>query len=368
MNTIRHSHTVRRALLALALLTSVDAMAQVGRYDPNQRREHAHHAEEAKEATQFPNATRVAPAQEASKAGGKALNAIVAAYQAKQYPQVFEQVDALAASSKVPYERSFAFQLAGTAAVDAGDNEKAIAYFRKAIEGNGLSNDQHYPVMFNLAVTQYQAQHPADAMATLDRLQAETKAEKPEYATLRAALLAALNHPAEAAAVFEKIYAANPTNTRALMNAAAAYQQANQMDKATALLDTARQKGALTDASQYRALYAAYANANQPEKAQAVIDEGTAKGLVTPSPDLAQAYSVLAQNAYAKGDVAKAIALYQKAAPMAADGTAALNLASVLWNEKRFPEARTAAQLALQKGLDATHAAQARKLAAKGGK
>jgi tetratricopeptide (TPR) repeat protein len=407
---------LNRPALAIAMLLSVGSVyAQVGRYSEDELRQHKQQIEQARarraaqcdagkpegkaqecshyaraiqpppvtrpapetgavahpqpDGIQFPGATRVAPGLQATKSGGKALNAIIASYQAKQYPEAIAQAEALgAATTSNAYERGFAYQLAGNAAADAGDTQRAAVEFQRALDSNGLGNDGHYHVMFNLAVTQYQGGHPAEALATLDRLTSETHADAPAYRKVRAGALVDLHRPAEAAQQFEQLYAADPHDTRALMNAAAAWQQAQQPGKATALLATAERQGALTTAAQYRALYAAYLNNDQPTQALAVIDAGIARNLVTPSAELAQAYSVIAQQAYDGGDAATAIALYGKAAPMAADGRAALNLASVLWNEKRFGEAKAAAQLALQKGLDSDHAIEARKLAGLGGK
>ncbi|MDB6163792.1 MAG: hypothetical protein JWL98_1224 [Xanthomonadaceae bacterium] len=362
-------------LLALSAVTSTVASAQVGRYDPDAVREHQKQLQAAGKAkgepsadasSTFANATRVSPKLQASKEGGKVLKDVVALYQAKQYPQAIQMAEALASTSTNAYERSFAYQLAATAAADAGDKGKAAADFRQALDSNGLDNDEHFQVMYNLAVMQYQTQHPADALATIDRLMTETRLQTPEYLGLKAGSLAQLHRPAEAAAIFEQIHAADPANTQALMNAVAGYQQANQADRATALLATAQGKGGLKDAAQYRSLYVGYLNANNPKQALGVIEEGLAKGVIQPSPDLSKAYSVIAQDAYATGDVATAIAMYQKAAPMAADGEAALNLARVLWNAQRKPEAAVAATLALQKGVRNTD--EARKLAGRGGK
>lgn len=314
----------------------------------------------------FPGATRVSPQLEATKSGGKALSAIIALSQAKQYPQAIQQAETLAAASSNAYERAFAYQLAANASADSGDNAKAAGYFKQALDSNGLGNDDHYQVMYNLAVTQYQTKRFTEALATLDRLLAETKADAPEYTTLKAGVLADLNRPHDAAALYEQAYARDPSNTKALMNSAAGYQQANEFAKANALLAAAQQKGALTDASQYRALYVGYLNDNKPKDAVAVIDAGLTKGVLKPSPDLAQAYSIIAQTAYAAGDAPTAIAMYQRAAPMATDGEAALNLARVLYNEKRLPESRQAAQQALQKGVKAS--AEAKKLAGQTGK
>lgn len=372
MNTAL-SRACALTFFATATFVASSAFAQVGRYDPEAIRAHQKQEQAAgkKPATaaassQFPNATRISPELEASKPAGKVLAEIVALSQAKQYPEAIQKAEALASTSTNAYERSFAFQLAGNAAADAGDKDKAIADLKQAIDANGLNNDEHYQVMYNLAVVQYQAQHPADALATVERLVSETKSDAPQFLKLKAAALADLKRPAEAAPLFEQIYNRDPSDTRELMNAVAAYEQAGQPAKATALLAAAQGKGALKDAGQYRSLYAGYINDGKPTQALAVIEEGLSKGVLQPSPDLAKAYSVIAQDAYAKGDAATAIAMYRKAAPMAADGEASLNLARVLWNEKRVAEAKVAAREALAKGVKNT--AEARKLAGQTGK
>ncbi len=311
----------------------------------------------------FPGAKRVSPELQATKSGGKALNDIIALSQAKDYVQAVQKAGVLASATSNIYERSFAYDLAGNAAADAGDKDKAAAYFKQALDSNGLNNDDHYQVMYNLAAIQYQTKHFADALATLDRLTAETHSDDPQYVTLKAALLADLNRPLEAGALYEQAYTRDPSNTKALMNAVAAYQQANAFSKSNALLAQVQQKGALTDANGYRALYVGYLNDNKPTQALAVIDEGITKGLVKPSVELATAYSVIAQTAYAAGDAATAITMYQRAVPMAADGEASLNLARVLSNENRLPEARQAARQALLKGVRNT--AEAQKIAAR---
>jgi len=49
--------------------------------------------------------------------------------------------------------------------------------------------------------------------------------------------------------------------------------------------------------------------------------------------------------------VKPAIDAYRKAAPLAADGETYLNLARLLWQEDRIPEAKEAAKQAMAKGL-----------------
>lgn len=360
---------LRPALLATALLAAGSSLAQVGRYDPAQVRANKQKTEASTAAQaqpRFPNATRKSPELQATRAGGKALNTIVKLYQSKQYADAMQQAEALGTASGNAYERSFAYQLAATAAGDSGDPARAMADYQKALDSNGLNNDQHYQVMYNLAVTQYQLKRPAEALVTIDRLIAETKSDGADYLSLKAGLLADLKRPNEAAVIFQQLLARDPSNAKALINAALLYQQGNQPEKANALLATARSKGMLKDASQYRALYVGYINANQPKQALEVIDEGLAKGILQPSPDLGKGFSVLAQDAYAAGDAPTAIAMYTRAAAMAADGEAALNLARVLYNEGQMAPARKAAAQALQKGVK--NPAEARRIASQKGK
>jgi hypothetical protein len=413
LKTAFHSRACAIALFAVAAVATTSASAQVGRYSEDAVR--AHQEQLARKAREdaakcppsgttatgvscsryaraiqppqptvqaqpgtaavavtdgvlFPDATRQPPKLKASKSGGKVLGEVVALYQAKQYIPAIQKAEALGSTSTNAYERSFAYQLAATAAADAGDKDKAASDFKLAVDSNGLDNDEHYQVMYNLAVMQYQTKHPAEALATIDRLMAETHSQAPQYLRMKASLLAQVNRPDEAGKLYEQLYAAEPTDTQTLMNAVAAYQQAGEAAKATALLAAAQGKGALKDAAQYRSLYAGYINDGKMAQARAIIEEGVAKGVIQPSPDLAKAYSVIAQEAYAAGDAATAIAMYGKAAPMSADGLAALNLARVFWNEKRMGEARAAAQLALQKGVSPANTVEANKLAKAGGK
>ena len=206
---------------------------------------------------------------------------------------------------------------------------RALSDYRKAVDANGLGNNEHYQIMYNLAVLQLQAGQAADALATVDRLMSETKASTPEFVSLKANVLTQLKRPQEAVALYEQQLAQHPDDPKLLINAAAAYQAANQADKATALLARAQAAGSLSDASQYRALYVGYLNAGKTKEALAAIDAGLAKGILQPSPELANAYAVMAQNAYATGDTPTAIQMYQRAASMATDGEAALNLARV---------------------------------------
>jgi len=310
--------------------------------------------QEAEAVALYPQATRESPEAKAKGKGLKALQALQESFEKQDNAAVIAQAEAIGADAGAgAYEKAFAWQLAGNAAADLGDEAKAADYFKRAIDANGLDNNSHYQVMYNLAVVQFGLDRHADALATLDRFLAETKSDKPEYQAFRAGILANSGQGDAAAQIYADQLAKNPDDMKLRMNAVAAYQAADQFDKANALLAEAQQKGLLTEPNQYRALYIGYINDDKDKEALAVIDDGVAKGVIQPSPELAKDLMVLAQKAYYAGSDADAVALYRRAAPMAADGEAYLNLAKILQDQGKAAEASAAAQSALDKGVKA---------------
>ena len=350
------------AALAFAVLAPA-AHAQQDKASPTMREQRAKRMAELGKGKQdakpeeqkpalYPNATRVSPEAKASGKTVKQLQALQELYEKQDMAGVIakaEQVAALPAAGA--YEKSFAYSLAGNAAADLDDQTKAAEYFGKAVEANGLDNDSHYNTMFNQAVIQFGNEKYADSLATMDRFLAETKSVDPKHAGFRAGILANLGRHDEAAVIYKDLVAKNPTDKRILMNAVAALQGADKFDQANVLLEDAYKRGMLSESRELRALYVGYMNAQRWADAKKVIDDGVAKGVLQSGPDLARDYQVLAQNAYVDDKIALAIELYGKAAPMAADGEAYLNLAKVLEYSGKKADAKVAAQKALDKGV-----------------
>ena len=282
----------------------------------------------------------------------KQLQSLQELYEKQDMPGVIakaEQVAAMPAAGA--YEKSFAYSMAGNAAADQDDQDKAADYFGKAVAANGLDNDSHYNTMFNQAVILFGNDKHAEALAVMDRFVAETKSEDPKHTGFRAGILANLDRNDEAAAIYKDLVAKNPADKRVLMNAVAALQGAEKFDEANVLLEDAYKRGMLSESRELRALYIGYMNAQRWDDAKKVIDDGVGKGILQAGPELARDYQVLAQNAYIDDKVALAVELYQKAAPMAADGEAYLNLAKVLEYTGKKADAKAAAQKALDKGV-----------------
>lgn len=300
----------------------------------------------------YPNATRAQPEIKVSPKMSKQLQVIQQRYEKEDWPGVIAKVDEVAADNTASaYEKAFAFTMAGNASANSDNQARAAEYFTKAIEVNGLENDNHYSTMYNLAVIQFDEEKYAEALATMDRFLAETKSDKPEHLAFRAGILANMNRYDEAAAIYTRLIAKNPTDKRVLMNAVAALQNGDKFDEANTLLEDAYKRGLLTEPRELRALYVGYMNAQRWSDAQKVIEDGVAKGVLQAGPDLARDYQVLAQTAYMDDKIPLAIEMYKRAAPMAADGEAYLNLAKVLDYAGKKAEAKAAAKQALEKGV-----------------
>ncbi len=312
----------------------------------------------------YPNAARVSPEAKPDKKALKRLQELQELNTKQDMTALVAKATELAEDSSAgAYERSVAYIMAANAEVQLADDAKSATYFGKAIENNGLSNDDHYNTMFNLAVIQSRLEKYPEALATLDRFLTETKTQLPEQQAFRAGLLANLGRNDEAAAVFKTLVAKSPDDKRLLMNAVATLQGAEKFDEANILLEDAYKRGMLTDGKELRSLYVGYIKANRLIDAKAVMDAGTSKGILSQDAQLAKDYMVLAQNAYGENNVPLAIEMYTKAGPIAADGTAYLNLAKVLSNSGKKAEAQAAAQKALDKGL--TKPEEARSLLAR---
>ncbi len=374
------------------------AEAREARQGRSESRQSESKQSEAKE--MFPEATRKAPDAKASAKLSSKLQKMIDAYNDGKNPEARAAADEIIANERAnAYERALANQIAAQAAYGENDNAAAKTYLKNAIDANGLDNNGHYQSMYMLAQLQMEDEQYADALATLDRYLTETKSQKPEAMVVKGNILyrlerypeaiAALkqgidaagadakpdwqqvlmaayfdsDQPAEAAKVAEGILAKNPDDKKLQMNLASIYMQADQNDKAIALMEKMRAKGQLTEDKEYRNLYALYMNTEGREKdGIAVIKEGLDKGVLKPD---YQTYLALGQGYYFTDQPGPAIENYQKAAPLAPDGETYLNLAKILWGEGRVGEAKQAAQKALDKGVK--NPADAKKIMAQKG-
>ncbi|BDU14805.1 tetratricopeptide repeat protein [Lysobacter auxotrophicus] len=372
------------AVLVFGAVSQVNAQSAQDRAEERRARQSQGKQSAAKPTEEYPQATRKVEAKASSKGGAK-LQKMMALYDDDKGPQARAAADEIIATETFnAYDRAFAAQMAAQIAYDADDTAAAKDYLRKAIELNGLDNNGHYGAMYMLAQLQLQDEQYAESLKTLDTFFNETKSAKPEQLVVKGnalyrmerypeaatvlkqaidsspnpkpewqqllmATYAESGNAGEAAKMAEAVAAKNPNDKRAQLNLAAVYQQGEMLDKSAAVLEKLRASGQLTEDKEYRQLYATYLNMDGKEKeAISVINDGIQKGVLKPD---YQTYLAQAQAYYFSDQAGPAIDAYKKAAPLAPDGEAYLNLARVLWQEDRIPEAKEAAKQAVAKGV-----------------
>lgn len=374
------------AMMATGLmLATTAALAQSQTRAEERRAERAKRGGAETPEQRYPEATREEPEARPSRTGSTRLNKLSDAYEAQDVAQTQVLADEIIADEKSnSYEKSMAARIAGAVLIGQ-DDAKALDYFQRALQSDGLKNNDHYEVMSIIAQLHAQEDRYDEALAMMERLQTETRSQdpnllalegnillrqerypeaiallkplvdspeaKPEWQQMLMAAYAEAGQGAEASRLAEQIATSTPDDKRSQLNLAATYLQTDQYDKAAAVYEALRAKGELTEEREYRNLMASYLSLDDAQaKAIEVINEGLEKGVLKPDH---QTYVALAQ-AYYFGEpqqLSQAIGAYQKAAPLAPTGETWLNLAKLLANEGRMPEAKQAAQSALDKGI-----------------
>jgi tetratricopeptide (TPR) repeat protein len=333
----------------------------------------------------YPDATRKDPGIQASPEMVKNILQMHKLVDAKSNDEAIALGEKMLADPKANhFDRAAAYQGIGYANFSKQDFAKAAENLQSCVAENGLPNNDQYQTMLNLAKAQIASGQADAGLATLARLVTETKLDKPEYNGIRGrasfmkkdyasaaqalqksvdaatkpdlseqqmlfASYYELKQPDRAEKIAQAIVAANPDDKAAILNLAAAYQEAGQSDKAAEQLDGARKRGLLTDAKDYRQLYVLYSNIKGRENDSiSVINDGLQKGILQPN---AEVYTSLAEDYFFTNRFPQAIDAYRKADAVSTDGEAALNLAKVYNNQGQAAEAKAAAERALQKGV-----------------
>lgn len=384
----------KQALLTALVVTAVsgavvtDAFAQTRSADRSEQRERRG-AKAAQAEVLYPNATRKEPGLKASPKLGKDLQKLIDSYNEEKFPETITLADAMLANSGANnYDKSLAAQMASQAAYQQDDVAAAKRYLQQVLDLNGLDNNGHLQSMVMLAQLQLQDDDKAEqakGLTLIDKYFAESGSKKPEELVVKGQALYQLERYSEAIPVLQEAIAAspepkdqwnqllmaayseggqtgeaikaaealaakNPNDKKAQINLASMYMQADQMDKAAAVMDKLRASGQLSEEREYKQLYSIYANMENREKdVIAVTDEGLQKGVLKPD---YQVYLARAQAYYYSEPqkTAEAIAEWQKAAPLSPNGETYLNLARVLHSEGRVAEAKEAARQAKAKG------------------
>jgi predicted Zn-dependent protease len=347
--------------LLLPALPSAYAHAQEGGVDqrtPNTRAarraaQQAKTGEAAKEVPAYPKATRESPKQSGDKAVASQIAAMIEMQSEEgSADKLIAKADAILANPKATaYDKSAAAYLAGAAwqGKDTSNFSEATKYYKLAIDNNGLSNNNHFRAMQQVAQMLESDEKHAEALAMIDRFLTETQSDDANAWTIKTQILLNMDRPKDAAVAVEKLLAAKPNDKKLMMTLASVYMQSGEDAKAGAMFDKMRAAGLLTESKDYETGFRLLANIEGRQKdALAFIDEGLKKGILKPSFEM---YALQGQAAWEAEDTKGAMAAWAKGAPLSKNGEMYLNLAQLQADEGQFAEAKASALAARDKGV-----------------
>ncbi|MDR3387799.1 MAG: tetratricopeptide repeat protein [Rudaea sp.] len=346
----------------------------------------------------YPNATRTEPKTDLKspseqKALQDGLNALNAGDDAKAQELLQKALD----SSKSKYAQGIALEGLANLKFNAGDYKASIETYKKLLDLNSVPNDAYFDSMFNLVNAymgdeQYQAaadelkvwrdqgkretpdsyaiegnidyrmkKYP-EAIAAIKKAQSMTDKPKDSWNSILMASYAESGQGSQASGVLDQELAKDPNNKKLIQNALVVYAQANETDKALALLDREHSQGLVTDENDYLNAARIYANIAQNTdtgatnglKGANVLQEGLSKGAVKATADN---YKLLGDSFMIAGENDKALEAYNKAAPLATNGDIDYRRAQVMGAAQDFAGAKVAVQKAISRGV--THKGKA---------
>lgn len=335
----------------------------------------------------FPKATRLEPAQQGAESLANLRNQMVTAFQKEKAADAIAAADKLKLQEKAnAFDKAIAIQVkATTLGKTSPDSKELIPLIEELLELNALDNNTHYSFMLELAQRYLIEQDYEDALSLSNRFLLETQAEPETALAVKGNSLYRLGKPKEAILVLEKIRLLNPANTQVLQMLSRAYSDTGQTQKASEISkdvvkNTGNDRASLINlAITYRdakdfaaaadviadlrarkelveerdylvAMNVYHAMKNREDDTIAVLEEGLRKGAI---PASAKIYNILAESYYysnQENNLRKAIETWEKAAPLAKDGTSYMNLAIVQCQEQMWAACKNSAKNAINKG------------------
>jgi tetratricopeptide (TPR) repeat protein len=350
------------------------------------------------EKSHYPDATRSEPKSDLSNAADqKSLQQGLDALNSGDDAKAQELLQKVLDSSKSKYAQGIALEGLANLKFNGGDYKGAIETYKKLLDLNSVPNDAYFDSMFNLVNAymgdeQYQVaqdelkiwrqqgkRESADsyaiegnidyrlkmypeAIAAIKKAQSMTDKPKESWNSILMASYNESGQGSQASGVIEQQLAKDPNNKKVIQNALVIYTQANENDKALALLDRERAQNLITDESDYVTAAKIYASIAQnsdagssgARKGAALLEEGLSKGAVKATADN---YKLVGDSYMIAGDNEKALDAYNKAAPLAANGDIDYRRAQVMGAAQDFAAAKVAAQKAISRGV--THKGKA---------
>jgi len=348
--------------------------------------------------SRYPNAARVAPKNDMTSTGDqKTLQAGLDALNGGDDAKANEQLQKVLDTSKSKYAQGIALQGLANLKFNSADYKGAIETYKKLIDLNSVGNDAYFDSMYNMSAAyiadgdyqsalqelktwheqgkretadgyalegnaDYRLQKYPEAIAAMKKAISMTDQPKESWNSILMASYAESGQGAQAGSVLDEQLAKNPNDKALVHNALVVYTQANENDKALALLDREQKQGMLSEEKDYVSAAKFYASIGQNSATPAtaakggeLLQQGFAKGVVSAS---AENYKLMG-DAYMIGEQEeKALAAYSKASPLASNGDIDLTRAQVIGaTQQNWSEAKSIAEKAIARGV--THPGKA---------
>ena len=242
----------------------------------------------------YPNATRAEPeVKVSSKLGRKIDKAVKALYDEKydEAEQVFGEV--LADAKANNYEKATAYQgLANIASERDDDVAKVLEYTRKSLDLDALPNASHFGALLQYANSSMNEEKYEDAVTTIDQWLKLTGSETDTAYIIKGQSLYRMEKLDEAAAALRKAIALAPQPKEAWYQLLmACYYEQEKFPEAVAEGEAALK--ALPDNKAItRLLGNVYIQAEQQDKAVALLSAAYAKGMMNSESEVKQLYQL----------------------------------------------------------------------------
>lgn len=349
-------------------------------------------ASKDKPVVQYPDTKREAPKLDlTSEKDQKALNEGLDAVNNGDKAKAEQILQPIVDGSKSKYAQAIALQGLANLTYNAGDVKGAIPLLKRALDNGVMPNDTYFQLMYELAqfytadeqyqnaldtiakwrvegkketadsyglegVNDYRLQKYPEAIAAIQKAKSLTTEPKDSWTQVLMASYAESGQGAEAAKMAKAAYEKNPTDNSLLHNASTILLQQQDYAGAIQVFELGRSNGTLKDQGDWINLVKAYLLQAQnggdtktgSAKALAAFEDGVAKGDIQASADN---YKLAGDAATIGENDAKAIAYYQKAAPLAKDGEIDVALARTYFQDQKFADARKHLQQGLAKGV-----------------
>src|SRR5579883_2851880 len=314
--------------------------------------------------SRYPNASRTAPKSDlTSSSDQKALQAGLDALNAGEDTKALELLQKVLDTSKSKYARGIALEGIGNAKYNSqdyaaaayaadGQYQAALDQLKTWREQGKRETADSYALEGN---AYYQLHKYPEAIAAIKKAQSLSDHPKESWNSILMASYAETGQSAQAAGVIDEQLAKDPTNKQLIHNALVIYIQTDQVDKALALLERERKQGLIDSEGDYVSAAKFYANIAQsgdkPDvavKGAELLQEGIAKNIVKASADN---YKLEGDLYLVAQEQDKALAAYNKAAPLASNGDIDYTRAQLLGAQQNWAEAKSVIQKAIARGV-----------------